>query len=246
MFKTIFTTFTFILAFFGLSAEEQLEQGAVNPLHVEIMTALAEAHPDEADYKPTKMEFITALAERGDSEGQHALGLAYYIGDGVEKDESKAFEWVLKAAEQDNINAMLAISNAYSDGIGVEQDDDMEAEWLQRASIHGSGIAKFRLAGLYILGRGVEKNTKFGEELMYQSIEAEPEILMNETMNFFAVVHEAGVLEDIPRSYAWYSLANDEESCTRLREVMTEEQLTEAAERTEEFKTRYFSGVVNS
>ena len=43
--------------------------------------------------------------ENSDAEAQHKLGLAYYNGDGVEKNYAEAVRWWRKAAEQGSLKA---------------------------------------------------------------------------------------------------------------------------------------------
>jgi TPR repeat protein len=45
-------------------------------------------------------EIQKGLAETGDAYSQYMLGLTYARGDGVEKDQSEAVKWYLKASEQ--------------------------------------------------------------------------------------------------------------------------------------------------
>lgn len=40
--------------------------------------------------------------EQGDSEAQFQLGLAFYNGDGINKNYREAYHWFLKANEQGN------------------------------------------------------------------------------------------------------------------------------------------------
>jgi len=46
-------------------------------------------------------------AELGDSESQFNLGLAYYLGEGVEEDKPEAAKWFRLAAEQGDVTAQL-------------------------------------------------------------------------------------------------------------------------------------------
>ena len=43
---------------------------------------------------------LQKAAEQGDAEAQNNLGRCYVKGDGVEKDEKEAAEWLRKAADQ--------------------------------------------------------------------------------------------------------------------------------------------------
>ena len=51
------------------------------------------------------MEELIKKAEQGDAVAQLQLGLAYYNGDGINKNYSKAYYWFLKSVEQGNNDA---------------------------------------------------------------------------------------------------------------------------------------------
>jgi len=53
------------------------------------------------DKKKSSWTDIRETAERGDAEAQFNLGLMYRSGEGVEQDENKAMNWLLKSADQD-------------------------------------------------------------------------------------------------------------------------------------------------
>ena len=57
------------------------------------------------------MEEIVQKAESGDAEAQLQLGLAYYKGDGINKNYSKAYYWFLKSVEQGNNDAKNSLGN---------------------------------------------------------------------------------------------------------------------------------------
>ena len=51
------------------------------------------------------MEELIKQAEGGDAESQYQLGLAYYNGDGIKQNNSKAYYWFQKAIEQGCVEA---------------------------------------------------------------------------------------------------------------------------------------------
>lgn len=57
------------------------------------------------------MKELIKQAEQGDTEAQFQLGLAYYNGDGINKNYSKAYYWFLKAIEQGNNDAQNYLEN---------------------------------------------------------------------------------------------------------------------------------------
>lgn len=57
------------------------------------------------------MEEVIKRAEKGEAEAQFQLGVAYYNGNDINKNYSKAYYWFLKAVEQGNNDAQNYIGN---------------------------------------------------------------------------------------------------------------------------------------
>jgi uncharacterized protein len=71
-------------------------------------------------------------AEQGVIHAQCLIGAAYAAGDGVKKDEAKAFEWLMKAAEQGDAHAQRIIGSVYD-----EQDKAKAFHWFMKAAEQG-------------------------------------------------------------------------------------------------------------
>ena len=76
-------------------------------------------------------------AAQGYTQTQHNLGVCYYNGRGVEKDEQKAVEWYQKAAEQGYAQAQKNLGVCYRHGTGIEKDEQKAVEWYQKAADQG-------------------------------------------------------------------------------------------------------------
>lgn len=91
---------------------------------------------------------IQQMAEQGDALAQAKLGAMYILGrDGVDKDEQKGAEWMLKAAKQGLIEAEVVMAALYDRGMGVPQNVDTATQWYEKAAVKGHG------ASLALLGR---------------------------------------------------------------------------------------------
>lgn len=91
---------------------------------------------------------IQQMAQQGDALAQAKLGAMYILGrDGVDKDEQKAAEWMLKAAKQGLIEAEVVMAALYDRGMGVPQNVDMATQWYEKAAVKGHG------ASLALLGK---------------------------------------------------------------------------------------------
>ena len=57
------------------------------------------------------MEELVKQAEEGDDRAQFRLGMAYYNGNGISKNYSKAYYWLQKAVGQGNNDAQIYLGN---------------------------------------------------------------------------------------------------------------------------------------
>ena len=76
--------------------------------------------------------------------------LPYYDlnGAGVEPNEKKAFEWVLKAANQNYVNAQVKIGIFYEIGMGVKENINKAMYWYSKAASKDNTQAMRMLAYL--------------------------------------------------------------------------------------------------
>jgi len=98
------------------------------------------------------------LAEQGHTLAQFNLGVAYFNGDGVPKDDQQAVVWWRKAAEQGEVMAQYSLGLMYANGQGVPKDYQQAAVWYRKAAEQGNANAQFNLGVMYIPGQGVHKD----------------------------------------------------------------------------------------
>jgi len=97
-----------------------------------------------------------AGAEAGGRAAMLATGLAYYHGDGVERDCYEARRWLKKGAEAGEVEALYTLGSMDDDGTcGIAQAESAAAFYRRAADMGHSG-ARYRLGELYRSGRGVE------------------------------------------------------------------------------------------
>jgi uncharacterized protein len=111
----------------------------------------------QVDLKRAVM-LLQKAAEAEIGEAQHALGVLYLQGRGVERDSTKAAHWFEKAARNGNVAGEIEHSILLFNGDGVPANEDRAAQGFRRAAARGNPIAQNRLARLYIAGRGVPQN----------------------------------------------------------------------------------------
>ena len=98
---------------------------------------------------------IKAKAEAGDAYTQFNLGLMYYKGEGVLKDNKEAVKWWRKAAEQGDAGAQNNLGGMYAEGEGVQEDNKEAVKWWRKAADQGQVIAQYNLGVMYAKGEGV-------------------------------------------------------------------------------------------
>ncbi len=99
--------------------------------------------------KDTPVAEITEKALAGDPEAQYWLGMACYLGQGVQKDDGKAFQWWQKSAEKGYPKAMHIMGVAYRRGIGVRKHAEKALDWFTKAAQQGRAIDQYIVADVY-------------------------------------------------------------------------------------------------
>ena len=108
---------------------------------------------------------LLEASEKGEASAMYALGIAYFFGDGVVKDDEESSKWVLKAASLGNTGAQAEIGHRYAIGLGVIKDEHKAIEWYRKAIKQGSPEAMLYLAWNYSKGTGVKKNIEIAYSL---------------------------------------------------------------------------------
>jgi len=99
----------------------------------------------EGDYAKA-LKLYQKAADMGNSSGIMNIGVLYYQGQGVPKDEAKAVELFRKAADMGNANAMSNLGTCYATGNGVQKDLKKAVEWFKKAVANGNENSKKFLA----------------------------------------------------------------------------------------------------
>ena len=123
-------------------------------------TAYCKTHTrPEVSIKVQKLVTLSAIAYDHVS-AQYNLGSMYNQGLGVDKNFTKAAEWIEKAALEGDINAQYALGNFYILGRGVDQNISEAFEWYLKAALQGHAVAQFNLGEMYDQGVGVDQNSR--------------------------------------------------------------------------------------
>ncbi|NQW45593.1 MAG: sel1 repeat family protein [Deltaproteobacteria bacterium] len=107
-------------------------------------------------------EELLSKANAGDVKAQVQVGIAYYEGLKIERNNKKAVEWFMKSAEQKSSVGEALLAMCYKQGDGVTQDFKKAFELFQKSAKKGDLLGQFGLGVCYTVGEGVPENKKEG------------------------------------------------------------------------------------
>lgn len=125
-----------------------------------VITGLSTGTAMSADTDGRSPEILLELADKGNPEAQFQIGVAYYYGKEVAKNQEAAFVWFRKAADQGYAAAQYALGRMYYYGHGVGQDEKEAIQWFRQAAERDYTDAQFALGVMYQFGKSVEKDFK--------------------------------------------------------------------------------------
>jgi TPR repeat protein len=173
-----------------------------------IGSVLPNAYAQDSDAERAQFLELKIQGERGDAEAQYSVGIRYFAGIGVEKDEQEAMKWYRKAAEQNLAKAQYALTFRYYHGSGVEKDYKEAAHWCRKAADQNYPSALYQLGIFYAKGAGVSKDEK--EAVSWYRKAGEQSLTRAQSMLGWCYANGVGVDTDFSEAYAWYSLAAEE------------------------------------
>ncbi len=92
---------------------------------------------DAGDYALAMTELLPA-ARSGNAEAEELIGVMYALGLGVERDETRAFEWYLRSAMKGHAGAQSGVGWYYEVGLGMPAPDLVRAYmWYVLSAIGG-------------------------------------------------------------------------------------------------------------
>ena len=95
------------------------------------------------------LEWYHKVTKTGDTrnriKAQVNIGLIYFQGEGVERDEAIAADWFTKAALNGDKSSAYMLGLMYKNGIGVEQSNAEAIKWWREAAKKGDNLAIERL-----------------------------------------------------------------------------------------------------
>lgn len=148
------------------------------------------------------LELLREAADRGYPVALSVLGMAYFDGDGVERNVETAKQWWLKAAAKGEDGAFYNLAVVYN---GIDRNYPEAVKWLRRAIDAGNIYAMKDLARLYAQGNGVPKDIKESVNLMRRAAIAGDQGARQLMVEYY--VNGTGVPADAARAQAWALIA---------------------------------------
>ena len=119
----------------------------------------------QGDYQRAYTQWLAVAQSPSDqvhpgiqAETYYALGMLFWIGQGVRQDTSESAGWMERAAQLHHAGAQTKLGYLYSSGQGVRQSDFEAFKWFQMAANQGDPDAQYNLGVLYRDGLGVAVN----------------------------------------------------------------------------------------
>lgn len=104
-----------------------------------------------------------AAADHPDAETHFQLARKLLAGDGVPKDEKKAFNLMKAAADRGHADAIGGVGYFYNTGLVVDKDEKVAVEWFRKGAEKGSAKAQLNLGKMLIKNRTTSIVTSDGE-----------------------------------------------------------------------------------
>ncbi len=146
-----------------------------------------------------------ARAQKGYVADQYKVGVCYLRGNGVAKNETESFKWILKAANLEYTIAQNAVGVFYMNGTGVEKNINEAIKWFKLAADNYDEMALYHLGNIYYEGEGVAKDYKaaFG----YYMRAAQLGDGRSQYMIGLMYYHGLGTSKDHQSAYNWLKMA---------------------------------------
>jgi hypothetical protein len=171
-----------------------------------------------------------AAAENGEAWAQHNLGITYYNGKHLPKDNEQAAFWYRKAAEQWDIPSMHFLADLLAGGHGIEPDYSEAIRLYKLVADAGhtySAMAEYRLGEMYAEGKGTTRDYLEANKWWKESARHG----WNSASYQLGELYEAGggdIAQDFEEAYFWYYVGCGDEDRKELMNYRTKHRDTMA------------------
>lgn len=170
------------------------------------------------------IDALMKAAEQGDTESQWQLGRMFAKGDGVNRDDLKAFNWFSQIVENHADDeptspqasyaqrAFLALGSYYLAGIpGTEVKQDFTLAWrmfYHAASVFGDSEGQFQIGRMYLDGSGVDPNPRMAANWL-RSAADKGHIVAQATLGELIFVGRPGLPRRPVEGLGWLTIARE-------------------------------------
>lgn len=144
-------------------------------------------------------ESLLQKAKSGEAKANVDLGIAYFLGKGVQKNSAEAFALFQSSSQKGNVVADYYLALCYGSGEGTKEDKEKAIFYLKKAAEQGLVEAENTLAGSYTLGDGVEKDKDKALSLLHSASEKEFPLAMFNYASF--LIEDSKNSENIQAAY---------------------------------------------
>ncbi|WP_166442641.1 tetratricopeptide repeat protein [Phragmitibacter flavus] len=152
--------------------------------------------------EPVNPAILEQMAERGNPDAQFELGIRLLGGEGLEKDEKKAAEWLQKGAAQQHLPSMNALGTLYETGAGLAKDEKKAYEWYLRAAEYGYPLAQQNVSECFERGRGVAQDSKEASKWLARA--AHQDFAPAQALYGWKLETGTGIEKDTKEAANWY------------------------------------------
>jgi hypothetical protein len=180
----------------------------------------------------TTFQKTKALAEQGDANEQVNLGVAYFAGQGVVRNDQEGVKWLRLSAAQGNSLAQSNLGTSYAEGRGVPQDYQEALKWYRLSAAQGNYIAQSNLGMHYEYGEGVPQDYVQAMTWYRKAADQGDTDAQTRLGTMYAFGH--GVPQDYVQALMWYLIAKakgstlPDQNLQKLKSLSTPAQIAEA------------------
>jgi TPR repeat protein len=156
----------------------------------------------------TSMAIYRKLADEGSAAAPAMIGLLYFAGAGVPRDNAKACDFFAISEKKADPNGTELLADCFFKGEGRPQDFAQSAHLYQEASVRGVAIADCALGNQFLHGQGVEKDQAKAAALCRKS--ADRGVANAQTDLGQMYLMGEGVERNLPAAAGWFEKAADQ------------------------------------
>jgi len=154
---------------FGIGGEQEVARGIkgyeiylqFDPEDASVLSVLGKAEQyGWASEKniPKAISYYQRAGNAGSSEAMWQMGMIYLTGDGVQKDEAKAWNLVVHSSDAGFEDALISRAVMLSLGQGTDQNFTEAYQWYEKVAAKGRAHALRSMGYMNLMGQGRDKN----------------------------------------------------------------------------------------